>query len=138
MIDWFKVADEIKKPNYPNASTAHTAQTSFQSANDGFQSTKSNVVNFPTKPKYFPTIPRAKALRLFDELAMTPPVSLDDWAAACVANGLSRNAGKFRASIANDLVKMNRLIITDDGFVLDAEKSIPDCQILDLPNKHNN
>ena len=120
MIDWFKVAEQIKKPKCPEGSTAYTAQIENRQQIDGH----SAIIEEPVTDDnvcYFPTIARAKALRLFDELAINPPVSIDTWSALCVAKGLSQNCGKFRATIARDLVIMNRLIITDYGVVLNVE-----------------
>ena len=124
MIDWFKVADEIKNSEYPKGSTAHTAQVFSGATNEEILDINSNdggfdnIVSFPVSKRYYPTVERTTALRLLDELAMNPPVMFTDWAEACVAKGLSENTGKLRAIVACDLVKMGRLNINDDGEVL--------------------
>lgn len=114
MINWAARAEEIKKTKRAGINTAETAKVRTAAKVDRYSDTKSKVI-------YLPTAARAKALRLFDELAMTPPVFLSEWAAASVANGLSVNEATFSATLARDLMAMNRVVI-ESGIVFDAEK----------------
>lgn len=75
------------------------------------------------KVVYLPTAARAKALRLFDELAMNPPVKLSEWAAVCVANDLSHNESTFSATLARDLMMMSKVVI-ESGLVFDADARV--------------
>lgn len=121
MIDWFKVAETIKKSEIPNIGTSKAAKVPKQAVAEDELFTVNSVIDDSPKVRYFPTIARVKALRLFDELAMNPPVSFERWASLCVSKGLSHNTHKFRGTIAKDLVSMNKLEITNDDVVLNVE-----------------
>lgn len=114
MIDWLAILEEIKKQKRAGISTAKPAKVRTAAKVGRYSDTKSKVI-------YLPTAQRAKALRLFDELAMNPPVKLSEWACVCVANSLVVNEATFMATLARDLVSMNRVVIKS-GIVFDAEK----------------
>lgn len=116
MIDWFQVAEEIKKTKRAGIHTANTAKVEKRDKVGRYSDNKGKVV-------YLPTAARAKALRLFDELAMNPPVKLSEWAAVCVANDLSHNEFTFSATLARDLMMMSKVVI-ESGLVFDADARV--------------